>query len=73
MQFLVEWYQLPEMQFIVQLSVSRRTVSSTVVSADMQFLVVVSTELQYSGISRYAVSIRIVSVIRDAIYSTVSS
>jgi len=27
------------MQFIVQLAVSRRAVSSTVVSADMQFLV----------------------------------
>jgi len=46
MQFLVEWYQLSEVQFIVQLAVSRRAVSSTVVSADMQFLVVVSTELQ---------------------------
>jgi len=47
MQFLVEWYQLSEMQSIVQLAVSRRAVSSTVVSADMQFLVVVSTELQF--------------------------
>jgi len=47
MQFLVEWYQLLEMKFIVQLAVSRRAVSSTVVSADMQFLVVVSTELQF--------------------------
>jgi len=47
MQFLVEWYQLSEMQFIVQLAVSRRAVSRTVVSADLQFLVVVSTELQF--------------------------
>jgi len=47
MQFPVEWYQSSEMQFIVQLAVSRRAVTSTVVSADMQFLVVVSTELLF--------------------------
>jgi len=40
MQFIVEWYQLSEMEFIVQLAVSRQAVSIRVVSADMQFLVV---------------------------------
>jgi len=49
MQFLVQWYQLLEMQFIVQLAVSRRAVSSTVVSADMQFLVVVSNRITVSS------------------------
>jgi hypothetical protein len=39
LQFLIQWYQVTDTEFIVKLSVSRLVFSSTVVSADIQFLV----------------------------------